>query len=194
MKRTIKHPKIDPRKDPELRKLANLVGEFIEYWGFKAVQGRMWCYIYLSKDPLSSIQLSKLLEISPALVTQSVQVLLKYHVILEAEKGPNGVLRFEANPNASEAVAAVLSSRESILLDRIWLAHKGFVRAGAKSQEAEVVLLDEERVIQFGEWVELARFFLKMGVRSLMGPDNAFENPVAFRSAVAQVAGVRKAD
>ena len=113
MKPKIKHPKVTLSQRAEIKRLAELVGQFIEYWGFKAVQGRMWCYLYLLRQPLSSVQLAQVLEISPALVTQSVQILLEYRVIVEAPKGPNGVLRFEANPDVAEAIREVLSRRES---------------------------------------------------------------------------------
>jgi hypothetical protein len=46
MKSKIKHPKLSAQSQPELKDLAAGVGHFIEYWGFKAVQGRLWCYLY----------------------------------------------------------------------------------------------------------------------------------------------------
>ncbi len=83
MKPRIRHAKLNPRDTPEVRELARRVGEFIEYWGFKAVQGRIWCYLYLSRRALNSRELAQLAEVSPTLVTQSVQILLQYRVILD---------------------------------------------------------------------------------------------------------------
>ena len=94
MKPKLKQRKLHPSKDPELARLAGVVGQFIEYWGFKEVQGRLWLYLFVSHDPLSSTELAQLLKISPALVTQSVKILLQYQVILTAPKGQNGVLRY----------------------------------------------------------------------------------------------------
>jgi DNA-binding transcriptional regulator GbsR (MarR family) len=175
MKPKIKHPKADPKKNPELKALSHLVGEFIEYWGFKAIQGRMWCYLYLLREPLNSRQLAQLLEISPALVTQSVQVLLEYRVILEAGKGPNGILRFQANPNVAEAVSSVLSQRESVLLRKVQSAQKSLLKS---SDDA----LDRDRVKQVGHWVGLAQHFLDFGIESLDQPSNPFETPGAFEA------------
>jgi DNA-binding transcriptional regulator GbsR (MarR family) len=167
MKPKLKHPKVDPKKNPELKELARLVGDFIEYWGFKAVQGRMWCYLYMTKEPLNSRQLAQLLEISPALVTQSAQVLLEYRVILEAEKGANGVLRFQANPNVNEAISAVLSQRESAMLAQVAVAQKSL----SKMHYAD---LDSARVKQVGQWVGLARQLLEVGIQSLDVPPPPF--------------------
>ena len=169
MKPKIEYPVLNPSSQPELQKLADLVGEFIEYWGFKAVQGRMWCYLYTATRPLSSIELAQLLEISPALVTQSVKVLLDYKVILNAGKGANGILLFEANPNVSQAIAGVLSAREAVLLDQVDTASQRLVKvADAQSKRsARSPRLDSGRVEQIEKWVTLARSLLSMGLNCL---------------------------
>ena len=182
MKPKIKHPKIDPKKNPELLGLAHLVGEFIEYWGFKAVQGRMWCYLYLTHQPLSSIQLAQVLKISPALVTQSVQTLLRYRVVIEAEKGKNGVLRFQANPNVAEAIAGVLAGREAVLLEKIESAQTALFKKRDRVNAAQELVVDEDRLTQVGHWIALARLFLQAGVHSLESPGNPLESPEAYHS------------
>lgn len=181
MKPRIKHPKkLDPRKWPELRAFADLVGEFIQYWGFKSVQGRMWCYLYLTGEPLDSRQLAQLLRVSPALVTQSVQVLLKYRVILEAPKGPNGVLRFVANPNVSEAVATVLETRELKLMNQIQLTHRELLDSGTSADSP--IAISQTRVEQVGQWIGLAHLVLYAGIGSLKQNDGPFERPERFKS------------
>jgi DNA-binding transcriptional regulator GbsR (MarR family) len=182
MKPKIRHPKLDPKKNPELKNLADLVGSFIEYWGFKSVQGRMWCYLFLIKEPLNSKQLSQLLGISAALVTQSVKVLLEYRVILEAEKGANGILRFRANPNVAEAISNVISQRETVLLEKIGVAQAQLERARPSKEVSEKLELDSDRVKQVGQWVDLACLGLQLGVLSLNKPSNPFAHPEEFKS------------
>jgi DNA-binding transcriptional regulator GbsR (MarR family) len=179
MKRKIKHPRLDPNKNRELKHLAALVGDFIEYWGFKAVQGRMWCFLFMVKEPLDSRQLAQLLQISPALVTQSVQVLLKYQVIREVEKGKNGVLRFSTNPNISEVIAGVLSQREQVLLEKIQIAHTQLAECDMPQDSA--VAADPARVEQVGKWIALAKLMLETGVHSLNQKPGPFEVPADFR-------------
>jgi DNA-binding transcriptional regulator GbsR (MarR family) len=180
MKPKIKHPKLDPKQKPELKAFSELVGAFIEYWGFKSVQGRMWCYLYLIQEPLNSRQLAQLLQISPALVTQSIQVLLEYRVIIEAEKGANGVLRFQANPNVAEAISAVLSGRELALMKKIESAQKRLDSAEKKNSPDKILKVDHSRLKQLGQWVSLAKLFLESGIESLGQSDNPFEKPEAF--------------
>jgi DNA-binding transcriptional regulator GbsR (MarR family) len=181
MKPKIKHPKLDPKQKPELLAISELVGEFIEYWGFKSVQGRMWCYLFLIQEPLNSRQLAQLLQISPALVTQSIQVLLKYRVIIEAEKGANGVLRFRANPNTAEAISTVLSGRELVLIKKVESAQKRLELSEKKISGEKSLKLDHSRMKQLGQWISLAKLFLEGGLQSLGQSDNPFEKPEAFK-------------
>lgn len=180
MKPKIKHPKHVPSAYAELRGLSELVGEFIEYWGFKAVHGRMWCYLYLSRTPLSSRQLAQLLSISPALVTQSIQILLEYRVILEVEKGANGVLRFQANPDVADAVRGVLSLRESVLLQRLEKACQA-LRGTHEKARAVPFAFDPAREDQVRQWVKLAQLALSFWISTLAVPGNPFEKPESFR-------------
>jgi DNA-binding transcriptional regulator GbsR (MarR family) len=182
MKRKIKHQRLDSKKVPELKALANLVGDFIEYWGFKSVHGRMWCYIYLIKQPLDSRQLAQLLQISPALVTQTVQTLLQYKVIFETDKGVNGVLRFTANPNVSEAIAAVLANREQVLLEKVQDAQDKL--SHARIQPGAHVDISKERVEQIGMWVGLANLMLSTGIQSLREEAGPFDAPLKYKSMV----------
>ena len=180
MKPKIKHPRLNPKKNPELKALAKLVGDFIEYWGFKSVQGRLWCYLYLVKEPLDSRQLAELLEISPALVTQSVQVLLKYKVIFATYKGKNGVLRFSANPNLSQVIAAVLAGRELVLMKKVQVAQSQLAKARVRTDAP--VAVDTERVERVGNWIALASLMLGTGIDSLNQESGPFENPSGFGS------------
>jgi hypothetical protein len=149
MKPKIKHPKLDPKQKPELKAFSELVGAFIEYWGFKSVQGR-------------------------------IQVLLEYRVIIEAEKGANGVLRFQANPNVAEAISAVLSGRELALMKKIESAQKRLDSAEKKNSPDKILKVDHSRLKQLGQWVSLAKLFLESGIESLGQSDNPFEKPEAF--------------
>jgi DNA-binding transcriptional regulator GbsR (MarR family) len=146
---------------PEIKELAAGIGHFIEYWGFKSVQGRIWCYLYLSTRPLSSIEIGKLLKISAPLVTQSMKILLEYNVIERVEKGPNGVLRYQANPNLSEPIVKVLKSREREMLGRIESLSK---KAGdhPKKQALSGYEMDGERLEQLQAWIAFGSISLEM--------------------------------
>jgi DNA-binding transcriptional regulator GbsR (MarR family) len=195
MKPRIKHPKLNPHHFPEAMALAQLVGRFIEYWGFKAVQGRIWCYLFLSKRPLNSRELAQLAQVSAALVTQSVKVLLDYEVILEAGKGPNGMLLFRANPNAATAIAKVLAGREAVLLKQIGQAAnkvaatkspkppKPTTNRAAEKNEEPLLELDPKNCAQIAQWITIASGMLSAGLDLLREEKNPLTRPDAFSSA-----------
>ncbi len=184
MKPKVRHRRLQIRKDPGLRQLAEGVGRFIEHWGFKSVQGRLWLYLYVSEEPLSSIELAQVLEVSPALVTQSVQILLRYKVILPAAKGPNGVLRYAANPDAAEGIRRVLRQRESVLLGKVGEAITGAIREHEDSRRGSRsgLKISRERLGQVAEWTGLFQLLLELGIASLERKDNPFTEPMSFRA------------
>jgi len=47
--------KIEEKK----KRLADSVGDFIRYWGFKEVHGRIWVHIYLSDNPITAKELTQ---------------------------------------------------------------------------------------------------------------------------------------
>ena len=107
MKIKKREPRLRPEEFSQLLEAADLVGDFIQYWGFKKVQGRIWACLFLMNEPLNTRQLVELLGISNSLVSISVAELLRYRVILEVEKGRNGVLLYRANPEVGPGVVRV---------------------------------------------------------------------------------------
>ncbi len=126
-------------KNPELEDLAEQVGEFIRYWGFKKVHGKIWVHLFLSKDPLDAADLMARLKISKALASMSLQELVDYGVILNQGKGAKGTVVYRANPNVMEAILNVLRSRERKMLARIQASFKSVKKASDKEIDGEKV-------------------------------------------------------
>lgn len=103
----------------ELSGLADQIGEFIQYWGFKKVHGRIWAHLFLSKVPFDAMDIRRRLNISKALVSLSVRDLIHYGVIREAGKSERGTILYEANPDIREAIFNVLRTREKKMMARI---------------------------------------------------------------------------
>lgn len=101
---------------PEIQELADQVGKFIHYWGFKQVHGRIWTHLYLSSEPLDAADLMERLDISKALVSISVADLLEYDVILEAGKSQDSTQLYRANPDLMTVIMRVLREREKKML------------------------------------------------------------------------------
>ena len=100
----------------ELENLAEQVGNIICHWGFKKVHGRIWTHLYLSDSPLDAAQLMERLRVSKALISLSLNDLLRQSVIVEAGKSARGTLTYIANPNVLDVIRRVLVNREQKML------------------------------------------------------------------------------
>lgn len=103
----------------EVLAMAERVGEFIEYWGFKHVEGKIWGIIFLSREPRDMSYLVEQLGLSKALVSMAVARLLEYNVIKPVHPDRQRYQAYEANPNVMEVIFNVLRSRERVMLSRI---------------------------------------------------------------------------
>ncbi len=103
----------------EVLATADRVGEFIEYWGFKHVEGKIWAVIFLSAEPRDMTYLVEQLGLSKALVSMVVSRLVQYDVIKAVHPDRQRYQAYEANPNVLEVIFNVLRSRERVMLSRI---------------------------------------------------------------------------
>ena len=100
----------------ELIHLENIVGQFMDYWGFKKIHGRIWTHLYLSNKPLDSIELMARLNVSKGLMSLAIRELLSYDVIITDHVGRHGTTFYIANPDLIRVISNVLNSREKKLL------------------------------------------------------------------------------
>ena len=70
----------------QLLQVAESVGRFIEYWGFKKIHGQIWTLIFLADRPVDANYLKHSLSVSKALVSMSLKDLIHYNVVYETEK------------------------------------------------------------------------------------------------------------
>ena len=153
---------------PELQELAEQIGEFIHYWGFKRVHGRIWTSLFLAKKPLDAADLVNQLSISKALVSISLRELLEFDVIQEVGKSPRGTHLYRTNPDILSVILSVLRQREKRMLSRIEAAHEALSRVN--SEEREKYGLSEKHTVQLGSLVGKAVGALE-GIIALQGID-----------------------
>ncbi|MCC7440026.1 MAG: hypothetical protein IT285_00245 [Bdellovibrionales bacterium] len=132
----------------EVEEFADLVGDFMEYWGFKHVHGRIWAHLYLSPEPLSAVMLSRKLGVSKALVSLAMADLARFDVIQEAGRGAKRTVLLKANPNLQAVIQNVLRAREMLLLERAWLSYEKLAAAPGAAPP--------ERLRDLGELIENA--------------------------------------
>ena len=108
----------------ELDNLCLEVGKFIEYWGFKEIEGRLWCHILLSNRPLCPQDLINRTGVSKGLVSLSLSRLLEYEVIrLEYIEGRRTQF-YQVNENVTKVIKEVLRKREKQMLKDVEKAVK----------------------------------------------------------------------
>lgn len=104
---------------PELKELETLVGEFIQYWGFKKIHGRIWAHLYTSTTPLDSQTLISRLKVSKGLISLAMRDLIEYEVIQPVSTGKHGVTYYEANPDLMFVITNVLRKREAVMISAV---------------------------------------------------------------------------
>lgn len=107
---------------PEVDYLAELVGEFIQYWGFKKIHGKIWLNLYLSESPLDAAALMSKLNVSKALISISIKDLLDFEVIIERGLSLDGTRIYSANPDLHTVISHVLRQREKVMMGKIQAA------------------------------------------------------------------------
>lgn len=100
----------------KISQLESLVGDFMLYWGFKKIHGRIWVHLYTSTKALDSIELMNRLKVSKGLMSLAIRELLKYNVIVTKDVGRHGSVYYEANANLLEVITDVLKQREAEMM------------------------------------------------------------------------------
>lgn len=149
---------------PEVEELVNQIGGFIQYWGFKNVQGRIWAHLYMSSTPLDAADLMKRLGISKALVSISIKEMIDFDVIQEAGKSERGTTLYRANPEQEKVILNVLRRRERLMLSRISAAHK--LCNGVGKKERDRLEISDENLKKLGEMIHKAESILDLVLQS----------------------------
>lgn len=119
------------REQIQLRnELAHSIGEFMKYWGFKTIHGRVWVHIFLSSAPVTATQLVSELTVTKSLVSMILSELLEYGVIEKVDIGSLKSPGYQSVEDLQTAVLKVLKMRESVMLkeigEKLELCHEAF--------------------------------------------------------------------
>ncbi|MCO4746858.1 MAG: HTH domain-containing protein [Proteobacteria bacterium] len=154
-----------------IARVCDEVGRFIEYWGFKAIHGRIWALLVLHREPLSQSEIAQLLNVSRSLVSGAVSELVGFGLAKPVDDHRNAP--YEAVMDVWPTVTDVLRSREWMLLERSRMALDGAIeeveslQAGGESSRWN---LDRMRTLL--EMTELAQSLLKLLI-SIRAPRTA---------------------
>ncbi len=126
--------------DKDVLKLAETIGNFIQYWGFKEIHGKVWTLVYLSQDPISAKELKESLDISKALLSSTIKELKEHKLIDDAGFGAHGTQLFQAQENILIAITNVLKHREKKFITEAKVASKA-IKPNAKVDHKRLMKL-----------------------------------------------------
>ncbi len=144
---------------PQMQKLAEQVGEFIHYWGFKRIHGKIWTHLFLAKQPLDAADLVREMKISKALVSISLRELLDFEVVFEAGKSARGTNLYRTNPDILAVILKVLREREKKMLYEVRTAFE--LLGAAPHDQREKAGISPKRITQLSTLIQNAETSLE---------------------------------
>lgn len=153
-------PSLPPSANDVVLRVADAIGELMQFWGFKRNMGRMWSVLYLSPEPLSAAQLSERLSLSTGAVSMLLADLSKWGVVKKSWVPGERRDYYEPESNIWKMVSRVFRQRE---LQLISSAIETFSHA--------IVILEEQRAQADAESRPSLELALERigGLRSLAG-------------------------
>lgn len=139
---------------PEITELAEHVGNFTQYWGFKHIHGRIWLHLFVSAQPLDAGTLIRRTGVSKALMSMSLKELLEEKWIRPAGKSAAKTQLFDVNEDLASVLAGILRAREHKLLERLGRAFEGVETVSEENRSHWKLSADRighlSEVLQFG--------------------------------------------
>jgi DNA-binding transcriptional regulator GbsR (MarR family) len=84
---------IDKDRDAAELPVLELVGEIIEFWGFRRILGQLWAVLYLAGRPMSAPELQKRLKASAGAISLALGDLKRWGVVTQTWRpGYRGIL------------------------------------------------------------------------------------------------------
>ncbi len=151
----------EERMTRQVVRVGEAVGGFIEYWGFKAIHGRVWTLLALRTTPLSQTEIAKTLGVSRSLISGAVSELVDYGLVQPV--GDHRNAPYEAVFDMWPTIADVLRRREWMLLEAARVALEGAVEeAELLRSQGHVPNYDVGRIKTLYAMTELAQSMLRI--------------------------------
>jgi DNA-binding transcriptional regulator GbsR (MarR family) len=141
--------------------VAEAVGAFIEYWGFKAVHGRVWVLLALKGAPLPQTEIARLLGVSRSLMSATITELMQQGLVRAVGSHRNAP--YEAVMDFWPTISGVLRTREWMLLETARVALDAAVEeAELARSRGRPLAWDLEQMRGLLRMTEMAQSFLKL--------------------------------
>tara|TARA_Y100001934_G_scaffold273755_1_gene364600 strand:+ start:1775 stop:2389 length:615 start_codon:yes stop_codon:yes gene_type:complete len=116
------------RLEKKVLKVCDGAGAFIEYWGFKAIHGRVWTLLALHKRPLSQTELASKLGVSRSLLSSTIAELQDYGLVRAISEHRNAP--YQAALDVWPTITEILRTREWMLLESARVALEAAIEEG----------------------------------------------------------------
>ncbi|PKN56989.1 MAG: hypothetical protein CVU56_13195 [Deltaproteobacteria bacterium HGW-Deltaproteobacteria-14] len=141
--------------------VADAVGEFIAWWGFKAIHGRIWALLALSSGPRAQAEVADLLGVSRALVSAAMHELHERGLVRPV--GDSRQAPWVAVMDVWPVIADVLRQREWILIERARVTLEAAIEEAELLEAAdEHIGFDLDRMRVLLNLTEMAQRFLRI--------------------------------
>ena len=144
---------MDPACIEKVNRLADEIGQFIQYWGFKSIHGKIWTHIYLAQEPIDAAELMARLKISKSLVSITIADLLQYNVIIQSGKSSRDTCVYVANLNIKDVIIEVLKQRELKMMRKL---DQEFAEAIESCRATASNLADLKKLEALGQMIAMA--------------------------------------
>ena len=146
-----------------LRGIANSVGDFIRYWGFRRIHGQLWTQIFLSRVPLSGSDLARMLKVSKSLVSPALSELMEYGLIWGTGVDRK-TKRYSAYPDVHRVICNILKTREASLIEASRKKHESLFKISDSLKDGTSI--DRSRLDFLGEMIVAAAFSIELIIHS----------------------------
>jgi HTH-type transcriptional regulator, glycine betaine synthesis regulator len=147
--------------------VCNASGEFMEYWGFRAIYGRVWTVLALRRQPMPQTEIAETLGVSRSNVSMSIAELTKYGLVRATADHRNAP--YEAVMDVWPTISEVLRSREWMLVESVRTALEAAIdEAEIAASKGEAHPYDVDRMKMLLSMSEIAQTFLRILMRIRM--------------------------
>lgn len=117
---SVSRSEADDRATRRVLEVCDAAGRFIEYWGFKAILGRIWMLLALRSEPMSQSEVAEVFGVSRSLVSGAIAELTRRGLVTGV--GDHRNAPYTAIFDVWPSIADVLRSREWMLIETARLA------------------------------------------------------------------------
>ena len=147
--------------------LAGMMGDLMEFWGFRRPLGQAWTWLYFSGAPQSATQLQESLGLSSGTISTALKELRHWGVVkLQPRPGKNADV-FIAEQDVLPILLKVLRERELELISRAIKALESAAQIKDASAEGQAFVQKVSRLLS----VARAGYGLLSSLLSLRSPD-----------------------